>query len=154
MTEAKSEAAEPIIGRFADPTATATVDLGPCRCRHTPHERDSAQRRTSIGDGEAKAVWAAGWQSTNLEYMDWEAANDAAIARFITSWTLLDEKGDPVPITRQTASLLDEPTRQALLVGLNEGRFGGAALPNGSGAPSRASSRGSASRTRTTRTRH
>ena len=140
---------EPIVGRFADPTLTEPVDLGPCRCPGTPHERDEATRRAEIGDGEAKAAFTAGWQSTGMEYMDWEAANDFLIARFVTSWNLVDAVGEPIPITRQRASLLDEATRLTLLGALNSSKRAGAPLPNGSGARSRASSRASASRTRT-----
>lgn len=154
MTEEKGEPVE-LLGRFADPDATIEVDLGPCRCPGTPHGTDSAQVRADIGDGEAKSVRVAGWQSTGMEYYDFEVANDACAAKFTVSWTLCDVDGEPVPITRRMVSLLDEPTRLALLVAINkafEGRHGGA-LPNASGARSPGLSPASASPNRAARRR-
>jgi len=152
MAENGSEPVD-VFGRFADDKATIEVDLGPCRCPGTPHEQDSAQVRADIGDGEAKSVRVAGWQSTGMEYYDFEVANDAAVAKFTVSWTLRGKYDELVPITRRTVTLLDEATRLALLTEINrafEERHGGA-LPNASGARSRGSSPASASRTRTTR---
>lgn len=151
------------IGRFADPTATATIDFpGGCRCPGTPHELDQAVIRIDLGDGEAKAVMVAGLNATGMEYLDWEAANDYAIARFTVSWNLLmefkNDKGKteivPVPISTRMASLMDEPSRQALLTAFNDWRERqGVALPKASGGRSRGSSQAKGSRTRTTRTR-
>ena len=154
MTEEKGEPVE-LLGRFADPDATIGVDLGSCRCPGTPHGQDSAQVRAEIGDGEAKSVRVTGWQSTSMEYYDFEVANDAAVAKFTVSWTLCDADGDPVPITRRTVTLLDEPTRLELLTAINaafEERHGGA-LPNASGARSRGSSPANASPNRAARRR-
>jgi hypothetical protein len=154
MAEDKGEPVE-LLSRFADPDATEEVDLGVCRCPGAPHERDSAQIRTDIGDGEAKSVRVAGWQSTGMEYYDFEVANDAAIAKFTLSWTLCEKDGEPVAITRRTVSLLDEATRIVLLMAINkpfEERHGGA-LPNASGARSRSSSPASAPPNRAARRR-
>lgn len=160
---AEAAAEERPLGRFANDTATRPVDLGPryCSCCPPSDEHDSALVRAELGDGEAKSVRMAGWGATGFRYYDSEAANNAAVARFTLSWTLhsgmRDEHGDPIimPINERAAALLDEPTRNALLLAINEAytaRHGGP-LPNASGAPSRGSSRGSASHTRTTRRR-
>lgn len=149
----------PVIGRFADEHATTTIDFpGGCRCPGTPHAVDQAVIRTELGDGEIKAVITAGLQATGMEYLDWEAGNDYAIARFTLSWNLLMpgpvEKGKPTvipaPITAKMASLLDEASRQVLLKAINEWREKqGVALPKASGEPSPASSRAKGSRTPT-----
>jgi hypothetical protein len=144
------------IGRFADPSVTATIDLGPCRCPGTPHERDSAQVRSQIGDGELRSAYATAVRvdPDGERYFDEAAGDDAAAARFTRSWTLLDAAGEPVPITPAWISRLDTETRTALLAPLNAAIAARSApLPNGSGARSPGSSRASASRTPTTRRR-
>ncbi|MHB8459109.1 MAG: hypothetical protein ACYDAK_05345 [Candidatus Limnocylindrales bacterium] len=155
-------AAPAILSRFADPTAVRTVTLpGGCRCPGTPHDADTATIRTELGSGEMNRGRTFGWQSSGMTYYDWEAANDWFIAYATTGWNLerADAKGhnEPVPITRQMATLLDEETRQFLMIEINGGPEKPTpqsdAPPNGSGRSSRGSSPASASRTRTTRKR-
>jgi hypothetical protein len=154
MTEAIETAAPKIISRFADPDATETDYLpGPCRCPGQPHERDSATWRTELGSGEVNSIRTVGWQSTGMQYYDWEAANDAAIAKAVLSWSFIDAEGEPIPITRRMASLLDEPTRLWLLRRINGGSEvkpeQNGRLPKASGRRSRGSSPANASRTPT-----
>jgi hypothetical protein len=141
-----------LLPRFADPEATVPVDLGPCRCAGSPHERDTATVRAEIGDGELRSALSRGGFAGEGGF-DGGAADDESIARFVLAWTFTDARGRPVPISRQAASLLDEATRSTLLdaiasaVGARAGP-----LPNGSGARSPDSSPASASRTHRTPT--
>ncbi len=153
--------------RLADPSATTTEELpGGCRCPGKPHTVDTVTYRTELGSGERNSIRVAGWAATDLEYFDYEASNDAAIAKAVVRWTLTSAekcehagrphgKHEPVPITRQTASLLDEETRLFILTKINEAfdAFMAASLPNESGAPSADSSPESASPTRPPRRR-
>jgi hypothetical protein len=149
------------IGRFVDPTVLTTIDLGDCRCPGHLHDRDSAQLR-DFALGEAQSVYGAAVR-TNVDgvgFVDEAAGDDLAISRFYVSWTLTgdekDAKGQPmtVPLAPHWIALLDPPTRSAMIEPINNRivklRAQAASLPNGSGAPSRERSRGSASRTRTT----
>lgn len=154
-----------VLGRVADPDATETLTLpGGCRCPGAPHaDGDAAIYRTQLGAGERNAIKAAGWQAADMEYYDWEAANDAAIAKAVTSWTILTAepcwhagkphgKNEPLPISRKSAALLDEPTRVALLEAIDGAAAAyQARLPNASGAPSADSQQASASPNRATR---
>ena len=142
------------LSRFADPRRTTPVDLGPCRCPGSPHERDSATVRAEIGEGELRSALAAGLAATGGAWYDGAAGDSESLARFTTSWTLLDEKGEPVPLSRAQADLLDEPTRDALLAAIADGVTvrQAVALPLGSGAPSADSSPASASPIPTTLT--
>ena len=159
MAEEQDEPVEPI-GRFADLDASDEVDLGPCQCPGTPHERDSATYRTQWGDAERKSIFYAGAQirvGANGELVtggtyDPELANNELLLRGLVSWTLTGRKGAAVPITRSTVTALDEKTRLTLLTALQkaDALFRSGALPNASGARSRGSSRASASRIRTT----
>jgi hypothetical protein len=172
------------VSRFAEPTRAVPVPLGPCRCPGSPHAEDQALVRAEIGDGEFRSAVQRGGFSAGPIF-DAARSDDEFIATFTLSWTLLDDSGEPAPITPRMAGLLDEETRLLLLAQLNKaaGRsvfvkrtkidaalqdIGSAEwvaasellglvssliassrpLPNASGAPSRASSRGSASRAR------
>ena len=100
-----------------------------------------------------RSALAAGTAATGGAYYDGAVGDSEALARFTLSWTLLGPDGKPAKITRANAALLDEATRDAILTRILAGIDAGALLPNRPGAPSRASSRGSASRTPTPRRR-
>lgn len=150
-------AADVVLGRLADPRATTTDELpGGCRCPGTPHGVDTVTYRTELGSGERNSIRVAGWAATDYAYYDFEAANDAAIAKTVVDWTLIGPTKERVEISRQTASLLDETTRVFILERINAAfeAFIQVSLPNGSGAPSAALSSASASPNRETRRRH
>lgn len=150
-------------GWFAEPDVTDEVDLGPCRCPGTPHDHDSATYRTQWGDAERKSIFYTG-AAIRLQAdgtvvtdgtFDPEATNTELMARGVVSWTLLDDKGKPVPITRRMLTLLSEKPRLALLTALQEADelFKGEPLPKASGARSPGSSPASASPNRAARRR-
>jgi hypothetical protein len=147
MVADETPAEEPVKSRFADEMATEIVDLG---------DGESAVVRTSIGDGEIRSVFYSA-QRVEIDgtlRVDEVAVDDACGARFTLSWTLKDHDGNVAPITAHMISLLDQETRNRLLVPINAAiqRSRARAIPNPSSASSRASSRGSASRIRKIRT--
>ncbi len=123
--------------RFADPTATRTVDLGACECPGTPHESDWAKVRSDLSGPELSMLLRL------VPGREEEAAE--IVAPFIVEWNL----GEPV--TASAVFLLRGPTLSAIGSTLGEVLRENLKLPNPSSVPSRASRRGNASRTRTTR---
>jgi hypothetical protein len=130
------------MSRFIDPTATRRVDLGLCDCPGTPHGTDWADIRDRLSGIEVARFGGSS---------DDEAAGIAA--GYILAWSLLDDDGEPVAITGEAVALLDAATMTALSSALGGVVSESVTVPNGSGAPSRPTSRASASRTRTTRVR-
>lgn len=160
----ETNGAEPILYRFADPTATATLEVPGCHCPAQSHKSETITYRTELGAGEWESFSSAGLMAGEGEYIDYGVSNSAAIAKSIESWTLLTNqpcfhpgkphgKHEPLGISRRNVALLDETIRQAILErvkkaaaifsGTNEEEPG--APPNGSGARSPKSSRASAS---------
>lgn len=127
--------------RFADPSATRTVDLGTCECPGTPHPNDFIEIRSSLAPGECNAVFGI----TRLE----PRKQAAVLVDFLVRWNLNGADGEPMPLDADSLFLLDAPSQQALGEALGEVAVESATLPNRFGAPSPASPRGSASRTRT-----
>jgi hypothetical protein len=109
------------MSRFADPTVTARLDLGPCQCPGTPHASDYIEMRTELGARDVLAV----------------ATGDSldALATLIVGWNLLDNDGTPAPVDRDHIDRLYADSFDALN-GWIEGRVRVSSLPNGSGAPS------------------
>lgn len=140
------------MSRFADPTRTATLDLGECRCPGTPHERDEYVYRTELGDAEEGRAGAYGWASTAGRFFDWAAARAMLVAEIAgISWNLTGNDGEPVPMRAETAILLDDATLSAMARAVDDAQTAfRSPLPNASAAPSRATSRASGSRTRKT----
>jgi hypothetical protein len=131
------------VSRFVDPEARRTVPLGPCDCPGTPHEQDEAYIRDRLS-GQEIAQYA---QSSN------ETAAEVT-AEFVLGWNLLGNKGEAVAVTAASLLLLDAQSLSTLVNAISDVVVeSSGAVPNGSGARSRASSRASASRTRTTRPR-
>lgn len=123
------------MSRFVDREDTATLDLGPCACPGTPHESDTVTLRKQLSGGE----WFTVMQGNT----------DKTLALLIVGWNLCDDAG-PVEVNEQTVSQIDLTTFKAIddWIAANVAL---PKLPNGSGAPSRNGSRGSASHIRTTR---
>lgn len=128
------------MSRFIDPTATQRIDLGPCGCPGTPHESDWADIRARL----------SGLEFAAFEHATGEREAAGLAATHILAWSLLDDDGDPAPITGETVWLLDAATMTALSTAFAAVLKGSVTVPNGSGARSRSTSRGSASRTPTT----
>lgn len=131
------------MSRFVNTTVTRTVDLGPCECPGTPHERDEAEVRAEL---------------SNQEIVDFANSADGAetaarVAEFTVSWNLLGLDGKPWPPTEESILALFTPTIQkliqALSLAVNESATRGTS-PNASSAPSGNGSRASGSSTRKT----
>lgn len=129
------------MSRFVDRTRTRRVDLGPCECPGTPHESDYALVRAELSGQEIADYTTA----SNDEVAD-------VSARLVPEWNLIDRSG-AVPVTGQALVDLMPTTLAAIVNALSTTVGESVALPNASGAPSRATSQGSASRTRKTPTR-
>ena len=128
------------MSRFADPRATRTVDLGACECPGTPHPRDEVVLRSEYSGSEIAAIAALG--------TDEEETAAAGFVPYIVSWNLHDPDGQPWPPSGESLLALKQATLSAIIEGITVGIRESITLPNASGAPSPASSRGSASRTR------
>jgi len=145
------------VSRFGDPLATKTAPIGACQCPGTPHEQDEATFRYDIGGSALARIGRA--ELEGAVRLDPFAAHRQMVLETVESWNLVwndpawngngtGRKVVPVPINSGTVAELDETTlitlaklSDALIQ--NEG-----SLPNAPGAPSAASSRGSASPTR------
>lgn len=140
--------------RFADPTRTSTVVLGPCQCPGTPHEQDEALVRWDIGASAKARIGRA--EIEGAVRLDPFASYRQLIEETLVSWNLLvpapadskDKTPVPAPITPRVISELDEDTLKRLAEQTDELLTNEGELPNDSSAPSPASSRESASPTR------
>lgn len=128
------------MSRFADTSATRTVDLGPCGCDGTPHESDWAKVRAELATPEIADLEAADRSTIAAE-----------VSRFVVEWNLLGPDGQPWPPSPESLYALKPPTLAPIVAALGESMGASAILPNASGARSASSSRASASRTRATR---
>jgi hypothetical protein len=142
------------VSRFADPTATAPVSLGPCQCPGRPHEQDEATVRWQLGASALARIGRA--ELDGAVNHDPMAAYRQQVIETLVSWNLLidgpaDDGGKPVavPINARSIAELDIDTLKTLAEGADELISNKGQVPNASGAPSPASPRGSASRTRT-----
>lgn len=123
-------------GWFADPVTTKRFVLGDCRCPGKPHDEDYWDVRSEWpGTFMAEVEAATPAERLKLIIVDWNLHNDAGKVPIEGEW--LDRLYLDV-FERLNAWLAENVTRTT--------------LPNGSGAPSRNGSKGSASHTRTTRT--
>lgn len=144
------------MSRFGDAAATSVIDLGVCQCPGTPHERDEAVVRWDLGASAMARIGRA--ELEGAVRLDPLAAYRQTVAEVVVSWNLLwlappDEHGErrtlPAPLTPVAIDELDVDTLKAIAETADRLIEHHGTLPNRSGAPSRASSRGSASRTRT-----
>lgn len=145
------------MSRFADPSLTATVDLGACQCPGTPHDRDTVEVRTELG---ASALARVGRAEINAAVTgDHFASYRQLVEEAAIEWNLLhlspamsdDEEriAIPAPINKFTIELLDELTLRAIAEAIDQHTSGGPD-PNGSGARLRGSRRARQSVTQTT----
>lgn len=145
------------MSRFADPSATTVVDLGPCQCPGTPHDKDEVTVRTELG---ASALARVGRAEINAAVTgDHFASYRQLVLEAATDWNLLvlsapvsddDERiVVPAPINMHWVEQLDEPTLRAIAEAIDEHTSGGP-NPNASGARLRGSRRARRSSTPTT----
>lgn len=137
------------MSRFADPSKVSVVSLGACQCPGTPHETDEATVRWDLGASALARVGAA--ELSKGRTRDPLASWRQLILEATIEWNLLIPADDgtiiPAPIVSVIVDELDDPTITALAEAI-DGLIGSRGkLPNASGAPSPASSRGSASQT-------
>lgn len=141
------------MSRFADIAALSRYSFGACQCPGTPHDEDFAMYRTQLGASALARIGRAHIEGAVQH--DPLAAHRQLVIEAVAEWNLLwlDPSSDgedrpvvPVPINAATVELLDDSI--VAFANAIDAANGGPA-PNGSGAPSRASSRGSASRART-----
>lgn len=118
--------------RFINP-GTTTVDLGPCQCPGTPHDRDTAEVREGLG-------WA---DLVDVRSADRTPGQRALIlvTRAVASWTLLEADAEgravPVPVSEANVHRLDDATSDLLWPACYAAfEAAQAPLPNASGAPS------------------
>lgn len=146
------------MSRFADPRATATVDLGPCGCPGSPHDRDEAVLRWQLGASALARIGRA--ELGGAVERDPMAAYRQTVLETVVSWNLLwldpideepDRKAVPVPIIPSVIAEMDVDTLRTIAEKADELIQSRGALPNASGGPSPASPRGTASRTPTAR---
>lgn len=130
------------MSRFANPNATIEVDVGPCQCPNTPHDRDRITARTELGYGAQTAIGDAIVRSDGV--MVWGEGKLKLLELAVVSWNLLDHEGKDVPVSVAAIRLLDEATVDTVATAIDDA-VEKAKLPNGSGAPSVGSSPGSAS---------
>lgn len=128
------------MSRFADPSATRLIDFGECLCPGAPHESDWAKIRAEASSTDVRRF--AGMQS--LE----DDAVAEGLVSFIPEWNLLGPNGQDWPPSRESLLALKLSTVSVLINAIGEVIAESSAIPNASGVPSAASSRGSASHTR------
>lgn len=142
------------MSRFADPGATAVVPLGPCQCPGTPHEQDEAVVRWQLGSSALGRVGAAEIAAARGDvFTAWRQL----VVEAVVAWNLMaEEDGQAVaaPVSLRSVAELDEDTLTSLATAIDRLVETRGVLPNASGAPSPASPRGSASRTRKPTPRH
>lgn len=135
--------------RFANPNRTDVLSLGECRCPGTPHDQDEYVHRVELGAGEEERAGDAGWSSGGYVEFVQSAAYNRLIEIGGVRWNLLDDEGEPVPLTAANAARLDEDTRKLILERLDQVTTR-KPLPKVSAAPSARSTRGNGSRSRAT----
>ena len=126
------------MSRFADPTATRTVDLGECLCPGSPHESDWVKVRAEVSGVDVRRF-------SGMGALDDDGVAEG-LASFIIEWNLLGSNGQPWPPSAEALMALKLPTVTVIVTELGKVVEESSTLPNASGAPSAGSSRGSASR--------
>lgn len=125
------------MSRFANREATKRFVLGPCACPGTPHTEDYMDIRTELSAADLVAME--------------KAEPIARMKLLVGSWNLIDAGDTIAPIDDDYLGRLYLEEFEKLNAWLDENAKV-RALPNGSAAPSRASSRASGSPTRKAKT--
>ena len=138
------------MSRFADPSRTETIDLGACQCPGTPHQRDEAVLRYQLGAAALARIGYA--EVVKGQRGDPLLAWRQLVAETLVSWNLLADGPSgpiPAPVTPAAIAELDDATITVIAEAADRLIEERGRLPNTSGAPSPASSQGSASPTLT-----
>lgn len=81
------------------PTEPVVVELGPCECEGQPHETDLVYLAPALsmsgGMAAQGAIAASGGDTLRLQ----ELLADIWVRHGVTGWNLLDDKGQPIPLT-------------------------------------------------------
>lgn len=136
-----------------DPAATHPVEVR-CLCPGAPHPSDTITVRSEYGYGDALKLAKAAVQyrvvqnkkgePVVLPYEDAFLQEEALLALGVKAWTLLDADGNPVPVGLPTILLLPPDVGEQVSTAINAlYEASKVPVPNGSGAPSRASTPGS-----------
>lgn len=135
------------MSRFADPIKVEVISLGACQCPGTPHEQDEATVRWDLGASALARIGRA--ELDRVRTRDPMIAWRQLVIEAVASWNLLlpgeDGAGVPAPIIPAVVAELDDGTLRALATAIDNLIESRGKLPNASGAPSVASSPGSAS---------
>lgn len=127
------------MSRFADPTATRTVDLGACECPGEPHDADIVQVRSEYSSSDVTAL-----ASTPD---DDEAAAAEIVASFVVSWNLLGPDGAAWPPAADSLLALKPYTLNLISEAITAGVQDALVVPKASGGASPRSQRERTSRT-------
>lgn len=123
-----------------------------------PHDEDWAVIRAELGAGEERRAGDAGLAAGAYVQFIASATENKLIEIGVVRWNLLGPDGQEMPVTAESAALLDDATRTTILNRLNAltappGDDDEGPGPNASGAPSAAGTPVKRSRTRSTRAR-
>lgn len=141
------------MARFADlrKDNTRVVDLGPCECPDTPHERDSVEVYAELGYEALGKIQLAGLLADG-RFSFYEAKIEL-LRLGIARWDLRGADGKVMQLNRGSIGLMRERDIEAIAKVLDEiVTAGEEPVPNASSAPSATGSAESASSTPTTQT--
>ena len=123
---------------FADPAATAVVDLDTCHCPNQPHDHDTVTIRTQFGYGD---IMDLGRVHTNAGRIDPLAERAKLLELAITEWSFVGEEGEPVPLGLPMILLLKPSIVEPIATAIDDAwQAANVPLPNGSSGRSRGSS--------------
>jgi len=123
---------------FANPAATAVVDLDTCYCPNEPHDHDTVTIRTQFGYGDIMDLSRV---HTNAGRIDPMAERAKLLELAITEWSFVGEEGESVPLGLPMILLLKpsivEPIAEAIDAAWSAATV---PVPNGRSGQSRGSS--------------
>jgi hypothetical protein len=123
---------------FADPAATAVVDLDSCYCPNEPHDHDTVTIRTQFGYGD---IITLGRVHTEAGRIDPLAERAKLLELGIVEWSFVGEEGEPVPLGLPMILLLKPSIVEPIAEAIDDAwQAATVALPNGSSGPSLPSS--------------
>jgi hypothetical protein len=80
------------------------VDIGPCECEGKPHERDQVFLAPVLTMSGGMAAQGAIGKSEGDPVILQELLADIWVRHGVTGWNLLDDKGQPIPLTPENVS--------------------------------------------------
>lgn len=88
------------------PTEPIPVSIGACQCPDTPHDEDVALLRPRLLPGDAMAALSA-LDPSNDEAAIQRDVGMAFLHGGVVSWNILDDAGQPVPLSAMDTGALD-----------------------------------------------